>query len=306
MVVLLTTLKLVTAFAPTFTSVAPVKFVPVIVTAVFPDIVPYTGEILVTVGAGKYVYNWFGRLVPSAATTTTLALPAVPAAVVATICVGVAVPDIVAGMPPTVTADAPANPVPVSVNTVPPASDPVAGVTLEMYNGFVTRLSLALVTYQLAPLLENLAESPRIIITLLTTLVEFSFTIDGETAPDALAMFFTQSCVPFATAGSGSAKFQLAVPAPWILYRFDSGFASCQLTPVRLCGNTGPQYGACPAPPDTMYWPAAPALPEIVSAVLPLSVKLAWLITTFAMCVVSAGVPIAIWLLAAPFGNWDP
>ena len=190
-VVLFTTLKLVTA-PPTDTAVAPRNPVPVMVTEVSPPMLPYTGVILVTVGGGKYVYNWFGRLVPSGATTTTLALPSVPAGAVATICVAVAL-VIGAFTPPTFTADAPANPVPVSVNTVPPASGPVAGVTLETYNGFVTRFSLALVTYQLAPSLKKLAKSPCIIITLLATLVEFWFTIDGETAPEALAMFFTQS-----------------------------------------------------------------------------------------------------------------
>ena len=309
-VVLFTTLKLCTA-PPTVTDVAPVKFVPVMVTAVPPTMLPYTGVILVTVGGGKYVYNWFGRLVPSGATTTTLALPAVPAGAVATICVAVAL-VIGAFTPPTVTADAPVNPVPVIVNTVPPASDPVAGVTLEMYNGFVTRFSLALTTYQLAPSLKKLAESPCIIITLLVGApVEPWFTIDGETAPEALAMFFTQMLLPAAAAGPGSARFQLALPAPWILYRFDSGFASVQLTPVKLCGAFGPQYGALPAPPVTMYWPAVPAFPLTVSAVLPLSVSALWLITTpppapVAMCVVSACVPMTIWLLAAAFGSAAP
>ena len=259
-----------------------------------------------------YVYNWFGRLVPKGATTTTLALPSVPAGVTVVIVVPPFVTlNLDTGTPPMVTAVAPVNPVPVSVNAVPPASDPVAGVTLEMYNGFVTKFSLALTTYQLAPSLKKLAESPCSIITLLTTSVESWFTIDGETAPEALAMFFTQMLLPAAAAGPGSARFQLLVPEPWIVYRFDSGFASVQLTPVKLCGAFGPQYGACPVPPETMYWPAVPAFPLTVSAVLPLSVSALWLITTpppapVAMCVVSACVPMTIWLLAAAFGSAAP
>ena len=85
-------------------------------------------------------------------------------------------------------------PVPEIVNNVPSVNGPATGVTLETYNGFVTRFSLAYVTYQLVPSLKKLAESPCIMITLLVGApVEPWFTIDGETAPEALAMFFTQS-----------------------------------------------------------------------------------------------------------------
>ena len=96
------------------------------------------------------------------------------------------------------------NPVPEIVNTVPPVSGQATGVTLETYNGFVTRFSLAYVTYQLVPYqlvpsLKKLAESPCIMITLLVGApVEPWFTIDGETAPEALAMFFTQMLLPAA------------------------------------------------------------------------------------------------------------
>jgi hypothetical protein len=50
-VVELATLKLVTAVPPIVTDVAPVKFVPVIVTLVPPAVGPETGEIAVIVGA---------------------------------------------------------------------------------------------------------------------------------------------------------------------------------------------------------------------------------------------------------------
>ena len=48
----LTTLKLVAAAPPMVTALAPVKFVPVMVIAVPPSVVPVDGETLVMVGAG--------------------------------------------------------------------------------------------------------------------------------------------------------------------------------------------------------------------------------------------------------------
>ena len=48
----LTTLTLVAAFGPNWTEVAPVRFVPVIVTVVPPEVGPDCGETPVTVGAG--------------------------------------------------------------------------------------------------------------------------------------------------------------------------------------------------------------------------------------------------------------
>ncbi len=50
--VALLTVKDVADVAPHFTAVAPVKCVPVMVTAVPPSVVPLLGEIAVTVGAG--------------------------------------------------------------------------------------------------------------------------------------------------------------------------------------------------------------------------------------------------------------
>ena len=46
------TVKLVAVVLPKSTTLAPVKFVPVIATLVPPPVVPEVGEILVTVGAG--------------------------------------------------------------------------------------------------------------------------------------------------------------------------------------------------------------------------------------------------------------
>jgi hypothetical protein len=50
MVVELTTVKLMAAFVPKWTAVAPVKLVPVIVTVVPPDVGPSCGITAVTVG----------------------------------------------------------------------------------------------------------------------------------------------------------------------------------------------------------------------------------------------------------------
>ena len=153
-VVELTTMIDVAGLAPNDTAVAPVKPVPVNVMAVPADSGPATGEMDVTTGMGAYRYNWFGRLVPCGDTTTTLALPADPAGATALNVVAVTLPEIVAAVPFTVTDDAPVNPVPEIVNNVPSVNGPATGVTLETYNGFVTRFSLAYVTNQLVPSLK--------------------------------------------------------------------------------------------------------------------------------------------------------
>lgn len=53
--VALLTVKLVAAVPPNMTAVAPVRFVPVIVTPVPPAVEPDAGEAAVTVGGGTYV-----------------------------------------------------------------------------------------------------------------------------------------------------------------------------------------------------------------------------------------------------------
>ena len=66
-------------------------------------------------------------LVPPGVVTTTLAVPAVPAGVVAVIEVSLTTVNDVAAVPPMVTAVAPVKPVPVSVTLVPPAVLPLLG-----------------------------------------------------------------------------------------------------------------------------------------------------------------------------------
>jgi hypothetical protein len=82
-----------------------------------------------SVDAGvTYVKSVLAALLPAGVVTTTLAVPAVPAGVVAVIDVALTTETLVAATPPIVTPVAPVNPVPVIVTAVPPAVDPLLGV----------------------------------------------------------------------------------------------------------------------------------------------------------------------------------
>ena len=72
------------ALPPIVTPVAPVRFVPVIVTLVPPAIGPLLGLRLVTVGAGLKVYSIFAAFVPPAVVTRTLTVKG-PAAILVTL-----------------------------------------------------------------------------------------------------------------------------------------------------------------------------------------------------------------------------
>ena len=133
MEVALTTTTLVAATPPTVTLLAPVKFVPVIVKAVPPNVVPDVGEMLATVGAGTTYVNALGKVdVPPAVVTATLCAPAVPAGVTAVIDVALTTTTLVAATPPTVTLLAPVKFVPVIVKAVPPNVEPDVGEMLAM------------------------------------------------------------------------------------------------------------------------------------------------------------------------------
>ena len=69
-------------------------------------------------------------LVPAAVVTKTLAVPAVPAGVVAVMLVELTTTTLVAAVPPMVTAVAPVKSVPVMVMLVPPAVEPLVGEML--------------------------------------------------------------------------------------------------------------------------------------------------------------------------------
>ena len=83
----------------------------------------------------------FAAFVPEGVVTSTLAVPAVPAGVIAVIEVGLTTVTPVAAVPPMVTLVAPVKPAPEIVTLVPPRVVPVAGamdVTVGAGGGGVT------------------------------------------------------------------------------------------------------------------------------------------------------------------------
>jgi len=115
------------ALAPPTVTVAPVKFVPVIVIVVPPVAGPLDGLTLATVGAATYVNFVAAVTGPTAVVTTTFCAPD-PAGVVAVMIVALLV-NTVALTLPTVTV-ALAKLVPTIVIVVPPATGPLDGLTL--------------------------------------------------------------------------------------------------------------------------------------------------------------------------------
>ena len=124
----LTTTTLVTAVPPSVTAVAPVKPVPVMVIAAPPASGPLDGLTELTVGTGRYEYNVFAALVPPGVVTRMLAVPAVPAGVVAVMEVALTTTTLVAAAPPRATLVAPVKLVPVMVTAWPPEVGPVDGL----------------------------------------------------------------------------------------------------------------------------------------------------------------------------------
>ena len=135
--VLLTTTTLVAAVLPNVTVAPAAKFVPVIVTLVLPAVEPVFGETLVIVGVATKV-NALARLplCPPEVTVTVVG-PALPAGVVAVICVALTTTTFVAAVPPTVTAAPEAKPVPVIVMLVLPAVGPLLGETFVTVGGAI-------------------------------------------------------------------------------------------------------------------------------------------------------------------------
>jgi hypothetical protein len=128
-----TTFTLVAAIPPTVTLLASVKFVPVIVIAVPPRVVPEVGLTPEIVGVGTTNVNALGKLVvPPAVVTATSFAPALPAGVTAVMLVDETTITLVAATPPIVTMLAPVKFVPVMVIAVPPRFVPDDGLTLEI------------------------------------------------------------------------------------------------------------------------------------------------------------------------------
>jgi len=109
--------------------------VPVIVTAAPPAVEPLFGATLVTVGVTTYV-NPVARLPLCPLTVTvTVTAPALPAGVVAVIVVAFTTATLVAAALPNVTVAPVTKLVPVIVTAVPPAVDPLFGLTLLTVGG---------------------------------------------------------------------------------------------------------------------------------------------------------------------------
>jgi hypothetical protein len=130
-VVLLTTVTFVAAIEPNVTVAPEAKLVPVIVTAVPPVVGPPFGLTLVTVGGATKVKP-VARLPlrPPEFVTVTVTAPAGPAGVVAVIVVLFTTVTFVAAVEPNVTVAPAAKFVPLIVTGVPPAVEPVLGLTL--------------------------------------------------------------------------------------------------------------------------------------------------------------------------------
>jgi hypothetical protein len=135
-VVLFTTTTLVAAVLPNVTVAPDTKFVPVMVTAVPPDVDPLFGLTLLTVGGTTYV-NALAKLPlnPLLLVTVTVTAPALPAGVVAVMDVLLTTTTLVAAVLPNVTVAPDAKFVPVIVTAVPPAAGPLLGDTLLTVGG---------------------------------------------------------------------------------------------------------------------------------------------------------------------------
>jgi hypothetical protein len=130
----LLTVTPVAAVVPKSTAVAPVRFVPVMVTLVPPAVGPEVGLTPVTVGtvAGAANVNLSAVLVAETSVsvlTVTSTVPADPAGLVAAIDVALFTVKLVAGTVPKFTPVAAVKPVPVMVTLVPPVVGPEAGLT---------------------------------------------------------------------------------------------------------------------------------------------------------------------------------
>ncbi len=128
-----TTEKLVAGVPLKVTAVTRVKFVPVMVTAVPPPVLPEVGLTAVTVGAaGAVKVNWSEAEVvdvPLGVVTVMSTVAADSAGEVAVIAESEVTVKETAAVLPNFTAVAPVKPLPVMLTTVPPAVLPLFGLT---------------------------------------------------------------------------------------------------------------------------------------------------------------------------------
>ena len=123
------TTTFVAAFAPNITPVAPVRFVPVIVTDVPPATGPLVGLNNDTVGAATYVNETAFVDVPPGVVTVTADTPAAPTGVTAVTEVEETKLTVALALAPKFTRVPPeTKPEPVIVTNVPPATGPLVGL----------------------------------------------------------------------------------------------------------------------------------------------------------------------------------
>ena len=135
-VVSLTTVILVEAALPNRTDVAPVRFVPVIVTIFPPRVLPAGGEISLITGGVIYMNDKNVLLGPPPVLTITSTGPAVRVTgVLQVIVVSLTALTVVALNPPNRTEVAPLKLIPVIVTTFPPVVPPKGGEMLVMTGG---------------------------------------------------------------------------------------------------------------------------------------------------------------------------
>jgi hypothetical protein len=111
-----------------FTLVAPVKFVPVIVTLV--PTVPLVGEKLVIAGAAAFTVKLFAEVAVPAGVTIVIFPVTAPTGTVSVALVALTTENVVTETPPTAAEVAPVKSVPVTVTAVPAA--PLVGLKLEI------------------------------------------------------------------------------------------------------------------------------------------------------------------------------
>jgi hypothetical protein len=122
------TVRILAGYVPKSTSDVPTNPVPLIVTGVPPYTPPVVGERPVNIGP-PYV-NWSAAtiaLVPPGAVTRTSCIPGATCPEEVTVISVSETVRILAGYVPKSTSDVPANPVPLIVTGVPPATGPVVG-----------------------------------------------------------------------------------------------------------------------------------------------------------------------------------
>jgi len=113
---------------PKVTDVAPVKFVPVIVTTVPPEVEPEIGLKEVAVGAAEPTNVYAPPAVPPGVVTVRTANPADFAGATTVSWVAELTVNAVAGVPPKLTEDVLSKLVPVTITVLPPLTGPVFGL----------------------------------------------------------------------------------------------------------------------------------------------------------------------------------